>query len=58
MGNKKFDIRAYVIVVSFEPLLVLYNTGITRVAGVPYDMILKPWDVNRYKHITNTDLVS
>lgn len=53
INDKKFDMRIYVIVTSFNPLRVyLYDEGLARFATEPYTNdqdILK----NKFVHLTN-----
>jgi len=51
IGNKKFDVRLYVLVTSFSPLVAyLYRGGFARFSHTRYD----PSDIaNNFVHLTN-----
>ena len=49
----KFDIRLYVAVTSFDPLVIyLYEEGLTRFATIPFDKSTKAIS-NTCMHLTN-----
>ncbi|KAL0236881.1 hypothetical protein PCE1_000278 [Barthelona sp. PCE] len=54
VGGKKFDLRLYVLVVSYRPLVVyIYREGFARFSFTPYSMD----DIdNAYVHLTNVSL--
>lgn len=53
IGGKKFDLRIYVLVTSYNPLTVwLYREGFARFSGALFSM--KPSDIaNQFIHLTN-----
>ncbi|KAJ3024975.1 UNVERIFIED_CONTAM: Tubulin polyglutamylase ttll4 [Siphonaria sp. JEL0065] len=55
IDKKKFDIRLYVVVTSFDPLRIyLYKEGIVRFAGENYSTNSSKSSIrNRYIHLTN-----
>ena len=53
INNKKFDMRMYVLVTSFNPLRAyLYNEGLARFATEDYSNDLSNLK-NRFSHLTN-----
>jgi tubulin polyglutamylase TTLL9 len=53
VGGKKFDLRIYVLVTSYNPLTVyLYRTGFARFSQFRFSMDLKGID-NNFVHLTN-----
>nr|CAD7197512.1 unnamed protein product [Timema douglasi] len=53
IGNKKFDLRMYVLVTSFKPLKAyLYDHGFCRFCTVKYDTSIHKLD-DLYVHLTN-----
>ncbi|KAK3283027.1 hypothetical protein CYMTET_9260 [Cymbomonas tetramitiformis] len=53
IGNKKFDLRIYVLVTSFDPLRIyVYNEGLVRFATQDYDTSSSS-RTNLYMHLTN-----
>jgi tubulin polyglutamylase TTLL9 len=53
IGGKKFDLRIYVLVISYSPLIVyLYREGFARFTFQRFSMNLKDID-NNYIHLTN-----
>ena len=53
INNKKFDMRMYVLVTSFNPLRAyLYNEGLARFATEDYSNDLSNLK-NKYSHLTN-----
>ena len=55
IGGKKFDLRLYVLVLSFKPLKVyVSDLGFARFCNVKYDCGYEDLDLdNRYMHLTN-----
>ena len=52
INGLKFDLRIYVLVTCFDPLLVyIYNEGLTRFATEKYK--LSDCKINRFAHLTN-----
>ena len=56
VGGKKFDLRLYVLVTSFSPLVVwLYRSGFARFSNTRYSV--KKGDIhNLYMHLTNASV--
>lgn len=56
VNDKKFDIRLYVTVTSFQPLICyMFDEGLTRFATEEYDNDDKTY-AEAYKHLTNYSL--
>ncbi|KRW99818.1 hypothetical protein PPERSA_10937 [Pseudocohnilembus persalinus] len=54
INNKKVDFRVYVLIVSLDPLIVLYQDGIIKSCIKEYDNDFEEFDQNEaYKHLTN-----
>ncbi|CAB02862.3 Tubulin polyglutamylase ttll-5 [Caenorhabditis elegans] len=54
VNNHKFDLRIYVAVTSFYPLVAyVYSEGLARLASRPYDTSASSADSNEYVHLTN-----
>ena len=54
MGGRKFDLRLYVLVTSYSPLIVwLYTAGFARFSNQRYSPVLKDLQ-NLEMHLTNT----
>jgi len=54
IGGYKFDMRIYVVVVSYHPLCIyLYNDGLVRFTSEKYDLGSLG---NQYSHLTNTSI--
>jgi tubulin polyglutamylase TTLL4 len=55
IDKKKFDIRLYVAVTSFDPIRIyLYREGVVRFAGEKYSSSMNKKSVkNRFIHLTN-----
>jgi hypothetical protein len=52
INGKKFDIRIYVVVTSFDPLKIyIYEEGLCRFASENYDSDSS--SLNKYMHLTN-----
>lgn len=55
INDRKFDLRIYVLVTSYEPLRIyVYNEGLTRFAAEVYPSGEHP--ENTYAHLTNYSL--
>lgn len=53
IGGKKFDLRLYVLVLSYKPLKVyVSDLGFARFCNVKYDFVDDDLD-NKYMHLTN-----
>jgi len=53
LGGKKFDLRIYVLVVSYQPLTVyLYRSGFGRFTHFRYSNKIEEIQ-NTYMHLTN-----
>ncbi|CAI2353183.1 unnamed protein product [Caenorhabditis sp. 36 PRJEB53466] len=53
VNNHKFDLRIYVAVTSFYPLVAyVYSEGLARLASMPYDSSSSS-DSNEFVHLTN-----
>uniref|UniRef100_A0A8R1HUV5 Tubulin--tyrosine ligase-like protein 5 n=1 Tax=Caenorhabditis japonica TaxID=281687 RepID=A0A8R1HUV5_CAEJA len=53
VNNHKFDLRIYVAVTSFFPLVAyIYSEGLARLASMPYDSSASS-DSNEFVHLTN-----
>lgn len=56
IGEKKFDLRIYVLVTSFRPLKAyMFRNGFCRFCSVKYDTSVSELD-NMYIHITNVSV--
>lgn len=56
IGGKKFDLRLYVLVISFRPLKAyLFQLGLCRFCTVKYDTSVTELD-NMYVHLTNVSV--
>ncbi|KAF1750239.1 hypothetical protein GCK72_016786 [Caenorhabditis remanei] len=54
VNNHKFDLRIYVAVTSFYPLVAyVYSEGLARLASKPYDTSASSTDSNEFVHLTN-----
>ncbi len=55
INDRKFDLRIYVLVTSYEPLRIyIYNEGLTRFAAESYSQASGPEDT--FAHLTNYSL--
>lgn len=56
IGSKKFDLRLYVLITSFQPLKAyLFKLGFCRFCTVKYDTSVQELD-NMYVHLTNVSV--
>jgi len=56
LNKKKYDLRVYVLITSFNPLIVyVYNDGLVRLCVDDYTISLESLK-NLYIHLTNTSL--
>ncbi|CAL2044843.1 unnamed protein product [Caenorhabditis brenneri] len=54
VNNHKFDLRIYVAVTSFYPLVCyVYSEGLARLASQPYDTSASSSESNEFVHLTN-----
>ncbi|CAB3397999.1 unnamed protein product [Caenorhabditis bovis] len=54
VNKHKFDLRIYVAVTSFYPLVCyVYSEGLARLASMPYDSSISSTESNEYIHLTN-----
>uniref|UniRef100_A0A1I7UAV7 Tubulin--tyrosine ligase-like protein 5 n=1 Tax=Caenorhabditis tropicalis TaxID=1561998 RepID=A0A1I7UAV7_9PELO len=54
VNNHKFDLRIYVAVTSFYPLVAyVYSEGLARLASKPYDISASSSESDEYVHLTN-----
>lgn len=52
IDGKKFDFRAYLLIASMDPLMILFHDGFVRITLDQYD----PENSDRSKHLTNLDV--
>lgn len=54
IDERKFDIRAYMVISCMKPYLVLYNPGYVRVSLNPYST--ENFEQNKVTHLTNNSI--
>ena len=52
INGKKFDFRAYMLIASMDPLMILYHDGFVRITMDEYDSK----SVEQSKHLTNLEV--